>query len=141
MKKLFSAVSALVLVMGPTLAMAADPINGNSGTPAANPAAAPTSGGNSAYSPTGTPGATGSVGEALPLPADWKKAKGTVQSTDPAMNQVKIKDETGNLSLVTIDSNVVIKKDGKKVQLGDLQAGDRITLTRRNAPMSSQTKG
>ena len=140
MKKTFSMISALVLTLGSTWALSADRTSGN---PAANPApaAAPAAPGDSSYSPSGTPGTTGSASDARPLPADWKKVKGTVQSADPAMNQVKIKDDAGNLSLVNVDSSVVIRKDGKKVQIADLQAGDRIIITRKITPATEQNKG
>lgn len=147
MKIMLSSIALSAILMAPVLAGAADPINGNSGTPSANPAAAPTTPGDSAYSPTGptgttgTTGITGSAGVAQPLPADWKKVKGTVQSADPAMNQVKIKDDIGVLSLVNVNSNVVIRKNGKKVQISDLQVGDRITLTRKITPAIDQRKG
>lgn len=78
---------------------------------------------------------------ASPLPMDWKKANGTVQALNPATHEVKLKSDKGILHQVTIDQTVTIKKDGKNVQFSELQAGDRITLTRKMTSGQLNNKG
>jgi len=79
---------------------------------------------------------------ATAIPADWTKVKGTVQAVDPDANQVKIRDEKGYLGQVTIDPNVVIRKNGKKIAFNAIRAGDRITLTRKKIiPSDLNNKG
>ena len=84
------------------------------------------------------PGSRGETPTAAAIPADWTWVKGTVQAVDPTANQVKIRDERGYLGQVTIDSSVVIRKNGKKIAFDKLQAGDRITLMRKKTVPSEQ---
>ena len=81
----------------------------------------------------------GSPQSAVPAPADWKRLKGTVESKDETSNQVTLRDTSGSMTQVSVDSNVDIHKGGKKVALSDIQARDQIVLINR-ASSSSQNK-
>ena len=133
-----SVVTVLAVSLGAGLLSAAD--SGYNNPSAANP-----SQGQGAPTPEAVPGAMpaqdamGASESAQALPTNWTKAKGTVQSVDAVSKEVKFKDDKGTLSQVTIDPNVTISKNGKKVDVSQLQAGDIITLTRKKTAASDQS--
>jgi hypothetical protein len=149
MKKLLLMMSPFVLLCGfavPKLSAdspTAQPANGAAPAVAPdananpNPMAAPTTDkGTVSGSPSGTPAAAPNTAAA---PADWKRLKGTVASKDETNNQVTLKDAKGGTTQVAVDSNVDIRKEGKKVALSDIQIGDRIVLINKT-PSSTQNK-
>jgi len=128
-----------VSLLWPALAGAADPM---SGSPSAGSAPQEVAPGAAANQPGDAPSATAPSAVAAPtLPADWTKVKGTVQEINLMDRQVKIQDEKGNLSQVTIDTDVTISKAGKSVSMSQLQQGDKIVLTRKKNAGDYSNKG
>lgn len=137
MKKI-SALSSIVPVLAVSLLLpafvgAADPM---SGSPTSGSATQGTTPGAATNQPSAAPAAAAPTSAAAPaaeLPTDWTKVKGTVQEVNVMDRQVKIQDDKGALSQVTVGSDVTIRKEGKTVALSQLQMGDQITLTRKKS--------
>jgi hypothetical protein len=71
-------------------------------------------------------------------PENWTSLKGAVQAVDPAAKTVQIKDDTGQVLQVPLDKQVKIEKEGKQVNLSQIQTGDIIKLAKRNKISSEQ---
>ncbi len=142
MKKI-NALSNIVPVLAVSLLLpafvgAADPM---SGSPSAGSATQGTTPG-SANQPTSAPAAAAPTpASTAELPTNWTKVKGTVQEVNVMDHQVKIQDEKGALSQVTVGTDVTIRKEGKTVALSQLQMGDQITLTRKKSAAAQSNKG
>jgi hypothetical protein len=124
--------AALTFVMAGALLWAADDQS------ATQPSAAQPPSSQSAPSlPSGQPSAAGSQAVQTP-PANWTSLSGTVQSVDPVAKVLQIKEESGSIVEVPMDTHVTIKRDGAKVKLSQVQTGDTITLAKRS--MSAEEK-
>jgi len=130
MRKVTFVLAALTFVLGASLSRAAD-------EPATQPAPGMTNN-NAPANNAGAP-AMGTSQAAQTPPDNWTSLKGTVQSVDAASKTVQIQDNTGAMLQVPVDRQVSIQKDGKRVKLSQLQAGDSITLAKRN-PSSEEKK-
>lgn len=128
MKKMTFMLSVLTLAVGTSLVWSAD--EPSAAQPAAPSAvgspSSPSNPGNQAMAPAQTP------------PADWTQLSGTVQAVDSQAKTIDLKDQTGQVYSVPVDRQVRIEKDGKRVALTHVQAGDTITLAKR---MTSSSDG
>jgi len=79
-------------------------------------------------------GPAGTLPTAIQNPAA-KPISGTVQNIDPVNNNVQVKDASGMLQLVKVDSDTDISVQGKTVTMNDLKLGDVVTLkSKSNTP-------
>jgi hypothetical protein len=139
MKRMTAVLSALALIGGSSLLWAAADQSS-----AAQPVAPANQGnqgmnGNTPSSDAGAqnPYMSGSQTVEAP-PTDWTQLTGMVQTVDQSAKTVEIKDDAGKLLQVPVDRQVKIEKDGKRVNLSQLQTGDIITLGRRNPTAQEQ---
>ncbi len=129
MRNLTLAVAALALFLAPGISRAAD--QPASSQPQAIPGTAPTDP-NAMVAPQ--------AGSIQMPPSNWTSLNGTVQAVDASAKTVQIQETTGNLVQVNIDKEVSIQKDGKKVKLSQVQAGDTISLAKKPSSNPSQPK-
>jgi len=54
--------------------------------------------------------------------------EGSVESVDMAAKSLQIKQKSGSMTIISVDPNTKIRRNGKTVQLTDLQTGDIVTV-------------
>jgi len=145
MKRHALTLAAMTFALGSSLSWAAT----DSGAPgqaqtAPNAVGAPSNaspnavGAPSNAAPTATPNAANAPALGSPqaaaqtAPANWTTLKGTVESIDAAANTVQIRDTTGAVVQVPLDRQVSIQRDGRQIQLNQIQTGDTINLAKKN---------
>jgi len=129
MRNVMLTLAALTFVFSPSFSRAAD-------TPSDSQATS----GNTATAPSNNPSSPGTPQAAQMPPANWTSLKGTVQSVDTVAKTVQIQDNTGAVLQVPVDRQVSIQKDGKRIKLTQVQAGDSITLAKRNPSSQEEDK-
>jgi len=58
-----------------------------------------------------------------------KEVNGTVQGIGISSENLQIRENSGSVSILRINPDDKIQRDGKTVQLSDLKVGDQVTLT------------
>jgi hypothetical protein len=115
-------VGAALLALGVSLAGAADTAKpSEKNEPGFNVPSNPQS---EVTSPTQAPSGT------------WTNLKGTVESVDVNAKTLQLKDETGKVLQIPVDRQVSIEKNGKPVNLSQVQTGDTIILARKTGSSS-----
>jgi hypothetical protein len=118
MKKYTTVLCALTLACGMTSALLAADYGNTSGG---------ASGSNSPSNPTNSVNAPGTP--AIPT------ITGTVQRVDATNNSLKVKDNSGTVQMIKVDSSTQITRDGNVVQLSELHQGDVVVIKNANSTM------